>query len=130
MPEDGEVPSFTAASEKYSILSETANGDDGRWVMISLGDLFDRSELLRWLVLVDDGLRPCRNFASSLKNEFELCILGVIGEVAIGIKNESTIGFFVAVYSAVRTRRGPAGLGMTMTSGTCAENEVVADKTC
>lgn len=125
IPEDGEVPSLTAASEKYSILSETAKGDDGRWpvsVMISFGDLFDRSELLRWLVLVD-GLGECRPFGLSLKDEDVVCILGVIGEVAMGTKNESTIGFLVAVYSAVRTRRGPAGFGITITSGKYDENE-------
>src|SRR5258707_13699571 len=40
-----------------------------------------------------------------------------MGDVAMGEKKGSTIGFIVAVCSAVRTRRGPAGFGMTITSG-------------
>jgi hypothetical protein len=42
---------------------------------------------------------------------------GPIGDVAIGKKNESTGGFVTAVCNAVKKRRGPAGLGMIMTSG-------------
>lgn len=43
---------------------------------------------------------------------------GLIGEVAMGEKNTgSTMGFVTAVYSAVRNRRTPAGLGMTIISG-------------
>jgi hypothetical protein len=40
----------------------------------------------------------------------------------MGEKNGSTIGRFAAVCNAVRNRRGPTGLGMTMTSG-CANAE-------
>jgi hypothetical protein len=40
-----------------------------------------------------------------------------MGDVAIGEKKGSTIGLTAAVWSAVRTRRGPAGFGMTITSG-------------
>ena len=42
---------------------------------------------------------------------------GLIGEVAIGWKKGSTKGFVMAVYKAVRKRRGPAGLGTAITSG-------------
>jgi hypothetical protein len=41
----------------------------------------------------------------------------VIGDVAIGAKKGSTVGFVTAVCNAVKNRRGPAGLGMIMTSG-------------
>ena len=43
---------------------------------------------------------------------------GLAGDVAIGKKNGSTFGFVTAVCNAVKKRRGPAGLGMIMTSGT------------
>lgn len=35
----------------------------------------------------------------------------------MGVKNGSTMGRLIAVWRAVRKRRGPTGLGMTMTSG-------------
>jgi hypothetical protein len=51
---------------------------------------------------------------------------GLIGEVAIGEKKTgSTRGFVVAVYSAVKNLRTPAGLGMTMISGFLSFFEVV-----
>jgi len=42
---------------------------------------------------------------------------GLIGDVAIGVNCESTVGLVTAVYNAVKKRRGPAGFGMIMTSG-------------
>jgi hypothetical protein len=42
---------------------------------------------------------------------------GVLGEVAMGEKKGSTGGLVSAVCNAVSRRRGPAGLGMIMTSG-------------
>jgi len=47
----------------------------------------------------------------------ELCKPGLSGDVAIGEKKGSTMGFVTAVWSAVRNLRGPAGLGIIMTSG-------------
>jgi hypothetical protein len=47
--------------------------------------------------------------------------VGLAGDVAIGEKNGSTFGFVTAVCNAVKKRRGPAGLGMIMTSGTKLE---------
>lgn len=40
-----------------------------------------------------------------------------MGDVAMGEKNGSTVGLVAAVCRAVNTRLGPAGLGMTITSG-------------
>ena len=50
-PDDGEAPSFAAASEKYSMLSDMLNGEGGGRVTgstsISLGDFVERSEFVR-----------------------------------------------------------------------------------
>jgi len=48
---------------------------------------------------------------------------GLMGDVAVGIKNGSTIGFVIAVCRDVKTRRGPAGLGITIISGNLIEGE-------
>jgi hypothetical protein len=45
----------------------------------------------------------------------------------MGAKNGSTTGFVTAVWSAVRNRRGPAGFGMTITSGMREFGETDAD---
>lgn len=42
---------------------------------------------------------------------------GERGLVAMGEKNGSTTGWYTAVWRAVKNRRGPTGLGTTMTSG-------------
>jgi hypothetical protein len=43
--------------------------------------------------------------------------IGDIGDMAMGMKNGSTVGFVIAVWRAVRNLRGPAGLGIIMMSG-------------
>ena len=55
-PVAGELPSFTTASEKYSILSDWLKGDGGACPVIipspsSFGDFVDLSELVRTLVV-------------------------------------------------------------------------------
>jgi hypothetical protein len=120
-PDDGEAPSLAAASEKYSMLSDIFSGE-GRGRVTgspgdSLGDFVDRSEFVRdgLEVVVGDlglGVRVLGIF--KLKKDVWPV---VIGDVAIGIKKGSTTGFVTAVCNAVKNRRGPAGLGMIMTSG-------------
>lgn len=83
--------------------------------MVSLGDLADRSDAVR--VLAVDRAPGDLAGPVVLKNGEREWMPGLIGEVAIGTKNGSTIGFVIAVCSAVKNRRGPAGLGTTMTSG-------------
>ena len=51
--------------------------------------------------------------------------LGLMGEVAIGTNWGSTGGFFTAVNRAARKRRGPAGFGMIITSGTGEDEPVL-----
>lgn len=45
------------------------------------------------------------------------CKPGLTGEVAMGLNMGSTVGLVTAVCRAVKNRRGPAGLGTTITSG-------------
>lgn len=84
-------------------------------------DLVDRSEFVR----VPGGLPFAGDLGIELlalapRKKLPPLIPGLAGDVAIGEKNGSTIGFFTAVCSAVKNRRGPAGLGRTITSGTGA----------
>jgi len=110
-PLDSDDPSLEAASVKYSMLSAIPNGDGGKWLSM-IGSFGERVEFDR-----DPGGRGAGDFeVPALKKELSECD-GVKGDVAVGTKNGSTTGFVTAVYSAVRTRRGPAGLGMIMTSG-------------
>ena len=121
-PEEGEVPSFTAASEKYSKLSDSRRGEGGRRWMSSAGsraDLWERSEargLIGGRVLLCEGLK----FGLNANGLIPLPV-GLIGEVAIGEKKGSTMGLTMAVRRAVSSLRGPAGFGNTMTSGTKLE---------
>ena len=116
-PEEGDVPNFDAASEKYSILSVIPRGDDGPTPIDSIpsfGDLADRSEFVRILVVE----RPPGDRCTLAERKGDMgWKLGLTGEVAMGAKKGSTMGFVTAVCNAVRMRRGPAGLGTTITSG-------------
>ena len=119
-PDEGDEPSFVAvaASEKYSMLSERPYGDEGATLAVStpsFGDLADRSELVRQLAVdrpPGDRGAPFADQSGDIGWK-----LGLTGEVAMGAKNGSTMGFVTAVCNAVRMRRGPAGLGTTITSG-------------
>ena len=84
--------------------------------MNSLGDRAeDRSDPV--LTLVADLPLGDLGAPVKLKKGERECNPGLMGDVAVGTKNGSTIGLVAAVCSAVKKRRGPAGLGMTMTSG-------------
>jgi len=118
-PDDGEAPSLAAASEKYSMLSDIFNGEGGGRATespgVSLGDFVDRSEFVRdgleAVVVGDLGLGVRVSGVPKLEKDV------VMGDVAIGVKKGSTIGFVTAVCIAVKNRRGPAGLGIIITSG-------------
>ena len=98
VPVDGDVPSFTTASEKYSTPSVPASGDEGAygWTSLgSLGDLVDRSEGVRPPPV---DLPPGDLAVFPILNRGEIpCNPGLMGEVAIGTKNGSTTGLVVAV---------------------------------
>ena len=80
-----------------------------------MGDLADLSDGA--LPLVAD--LPLGDFGAPerLKNGEIDSRPGLMGDVAVGTKKGSTTGLVTAVCSAVKKRRGPAGLGMTMISG-------------
>ena len=80
----------------------------------SLGDRAGRSDDVLTLVV---DFEPGDFGALKLKKGDMVCKPGLMGEVAVGMKNGSTTGRVTAVCSAVRNRRGPAGFGMTITSG-------------
>ncbi len=117
-PDEGDVPSFEAASEKYSMFSLVPKGDEGARPAVSkpsLGDRVERSDPGRRLPVE----RPLgdRGALVVVKRGDIGWKLGLRGEVAMGAKKGSTMGLVTAVCRAVRIRRGPAGLGTTMTSG-------------
>ena len=138
-PEEGDEPSFCAAAEKYSTLSGRASGEGGMAFVAfaaSLFDLVERSELLReprglgTAFIAGDAVCEAEpeapfvlavelwSIAPIAKNDpSESRSPGLTGEVAIGMKRGSTMGLVTAVCRAVKNRRGPAGLGMIMTSG-------------
>ena len=81
----------------------------------SLGDFADLSDAV--LMLTAD-LPPGDLGAPVMLKKGEIeCKPGLIGDVAVGTKKGSTTGRVTAVCNAVKKRRGPAGLGITMTSG-------------
>ena len=99
-PDDGDVPSLAAASEKYSIPSAPPRGDPGVCELtdsakVSFGDLAERSEVVRALAVE----RAPGDLAGPpvLKNGERECIPGLMGEVAMGTKNGSTTGLVNAV---------------------------------
>ena len=116
MPEEGVEPSLLAASAKYSALSGRDSGDGvigGAIAMLSDdGDTTERSELVR----APAGRSPCLGDTGcggggvltifgrggscpplGEKNEPLWLLAGVAGEVAIGRKGSSTLGFVAAV---------------------------------
>lgn len=97
IPDEGDDPSFVAASEKYSMLSGTPRGDDGArlTVSVSLGDLAERSELVRKLPVERPPGDRCAGVG--LRRGDMGWKLGLTGEVAMGTKKGSTIGFVTAV---------------------------------
>ena len=81
----------------------------------SLGDFADLSDGA--LALTVDRWPGDFGALLELKNGERAKSPGLMGDVAVGRKNGSTTGFVTAVCSAVRNRLGPAGFGMTITSG-------------
>lgn len=137
-PEDGVVPSFCAAAEKYSMLSGRERGEGGMTLVGSnpsrVDDLEDLSEFVRepagrtGLTGETGSDAPCgfatdsgvilEDVAGEKNPTFGTLAPGLIGEVAMGENCGSTVGFVTAVNNAAKNRLGPAGLGMIMTSGT------------
>jgi hypothetical protein len=71
-PDEGEVPSFIAVSEKYSMLSEMERGDGGTGAYSrSPCDFMDLSESARRVEAV--GLGPCRPFVDHEGNKTRDC---------------------------------------------------------
>jgi hypothetical protein len=85
-PDEGDVPNLTAASEKYSMPSDTAKGDGGGWLMASpkesLGERVDRSELVR----EPEALEVVGDLGIPVLKELLLCKPGLWGDVAMGTK--------------------------------------------
>ena len=84
---------------------------------MSFEDLIDRSEFDR----DPEGLVGPDNEALGkgvIRGPTGRVTPGVLGAVAIGVKEGSTIGLVMTVCRAVKKRRGPAGLGTTIISGT------------
>lgn len=109
-PEEGEVPNFWAAAEKYSTLSGSARGEGGRFdgcSKISFVDLVERSESEREptgrdlvVEVVEEGLAGGLLLTllwRLLKNDVRVLTPGLVGDVAIGMNEESTVGFVTAV---------------------------------
>ena len=117
-PDEGEVPSFVTASSKYPMLSVIPRGDEGARPAVSkpsFGDRVERSEFARRLPVERPPGDRCT--LEVVKRGDIGWKLGLTGDVAMGEKKGSTMGLVTAVCRAVRMRRGPAGLGTTMTSG-------------